>query len=183
MAVEFYIESADRPAQSGLADEEITAGELVYDDGAGLVRADFADGDVSGVAEYSEEYLSAFDEDDVADETYDIGDRVAYGGNADGDVVKVRTAEDNGTDPAPSIGHRTVVGLLDDSSTVASASEFKGRLVEEGYTDNAATTYDRATGNFIAVGVAYRPAKQNGDTVDTYDTPVRVIRFGEVKEN
>lgn len=187
MAVEFYIESADRPAQSGVANEAIKAGTLVKDDGAGVTLATFSDGDVDGVAEYSEEVLSARDIDDIADETYDTGERVIFGGNADGDVIKVRTAGDTGgNESAPSIGHRDVVGLIDTSAgTLSSTAEYEGRIVQEGYTDGEGTptTYNRSNGNFIAIGRAYRPAKQNGDTVSEFDQPVRVVRYGEVKES
>lgn len=183
MAVEFYIESADRPAQSGIANSAVVAGELVTDTGAGVDPMQFADGDFQGVAEYSEEFLSAEDEDAIADEAYEVGDRVIYGGNEDAAVIKVRTPEDNATDPAPSIAHGDIVGVVDETSTVASGAEFEGRVVQEGYTDDAATTYDRGTGNFLAVGRAYRPGKQNGDSVTDFDTPVRVVVFGEVKED
>jgi len=186
MAVEFYIESADRPAQSGIANSAVVAGELVNDAGSGVDPMEFADGDHVGVAEYSEEFLSAEDEDAIANEEYAVGDRVIYGGNADADVIKVRTIEDNGTDPAPSISHGDIVGVVDETSgTLSSQADFEGRIVEEGYTDGDATptTYNRANNNFLAIGRAYRPAKQNGDSVTDFDTPVRVVVFGEVKED
>lgn len=188
MAVEFYIESKDRPAQSGIANEAIKAGTLVRDTGAGVDLATFADGDFDGVAEYSEEFLSAEDEDAIADETYEVGDRVIYGGAEDAAVIKVRTITEttDGVTASPSISHGDVVGLVDQSAGDAPTSD--GRIVEEGYTndennDATTTTFDRASGNFIAVGRAYRPGKQNGDSVTDYDTPVRVVVFGEVKEN
>jgi hypothetical protein len=183
MATEFYIESKDRPAQSGIANAAVVAGELVFDDGSGVDPMEFADGDFSGVAEYSEEFLSADDIDAIADEEYQTGDRVIYGGAEDAAVIKVRTPEDNSTDPAPSIGHGDIVGVVDETSTVASAAEFEGRVVQEGYTDDAATTYNRGNSNFLAIGRAYRPAKQNGDSVTDFDTPVRLVVFGEVKED
>lgn len=188
MAVEFYIESADRPAQSGIANEAIKAGTLVRDTGAGVDLATYSDGDFDGVAEYSEEFLSAEDEDAIADETYEVGDRVIYGGNEDAAVIKARTITEStdGVTSAPSISHGDVVGLADQSDANAPTSD--GRIVEEGYSndeddDSTSTTFDRATGNFIAVGRAYRPGKQNGDTVSDYDEPVRIVVFGEVKEN
>lgn len=183
MAVEFYIESKDRPAQSGIANEAIKAGTLVHDEGAGVDLATFADGDFSGVAEYSEEFLSAEDEDAIADESYEAGDRVIYGGAEDAAVIKARTIADNGTDPAPSISHGDVVGIVDDTAVAGSGGEYQGRIVEEGYADSTPTTFDRSSGNLIAVGRAYRPGKQNGDTVTDYDEPVRIVVFGEVKEN
>lgn len=185
MAVEFYIESADRPTRSGVADSTVTAGELVNDEGAGVDPMEFADGDFAGVAEYSEEFLSADDEDAIADESYDVDDRVSYGGNEDGAVIKVRTPEDNGTDPAANISHGDIVGVLDETSgTLSSQDDFEGRVVQEGYQDGDATptTYNRSNSNFLAIGRAYRPGKQNGDAVNDFDTPVRVIVFGEVKE-
>jgi len=95
--------------------------------------------------------------------------------------VKIRTAEDNGTDPAPAIGHKTTVGIVDASALQGSAAEYEGRIVEEGY-DDGTTTFNRSNNNFKAVGVAYRPAKQAGDTVTDYDSPVRTILFSELKE-
>lgn len=186
MAVEFYIESSDRPPKSGIANSTVTAGELVNDQGAGVDPMEFADGDFAGVAEYSEEFLSAFDEDDIATEDYSAGDRVIYGGNEDAAVIKVRTPTDNATDPAANISHGDIVGVLDETvGSLASQEDFEGRIVQEGYQDGSGTptTFNRGNANFLAIGRAYRPGKQNGDAVNDFDTPVRVVVFGEVKEN
>lgn len=182
MAVQFYVEQSNSSYQSGLANEEIYAGEVVNNEGAGVTAAD-AQVNIDGLSLFSEEFMVGEDEDDVVEEKYAVDERVKYApveGTLRGNV---RTPEDNGTDPAPSISHETVVGVIDTSSTVASASEFEGRLVEEGYTDAAATTYDRSGGNFVAVGEAYRPAKRNGDTVSDFDTPIRVDFYAEPQEN
>jgi len=70
----------------------------------------------------------------------------------------------------------TLVGVVDDGSADAPA-EMVGRIVEEGYS-NGSTTFDRDTGNFIAIGEAYRPGQQNGDSVTEFDTTVRVELYG-----
>lgn len=186
MAVQFYVESADRPSQSGVANESIEPGTLVRDDGAGVNLLTFADGDYTGLALYDPEHLSAEDEDAVASGVYATGDRVRYHPSEDAAVVKVRTIKDDGDDAAPSISHGDIVGICDDSS--ADAPDSLGRVVEEGYaqddtSDGTANsvTFDRSNGNFLAVGRAYRPGKQNGDTVTAYDEPVRVVLFSEAQ--
>lgn len=191
MALEFYVEQADRSPKSGVANESIYAGELVHDDGNGVDVLTYAatDADAAGhvgLARYDTEAMAAKDMDAVVDEVYDTGQRVQYQEMEDSAVVRVRTPEDNGTDPAPSISHKTVVGVIDAAgATAASAPEFQGRVVQEGYTDNAATTYDRGSGNFKAVGVAYRPDKMHasvaGDQADSFDYPVRVVLFSDLK--
>lgn len=187
MAVQFYIESADRPQRSGLANESLAPGVLVSDDGTGVNKFTFSDGDYDGLAIYDPEYLSAEDEDAIASGTYDVDDRVRYHPSEDAAVVKVRTIADDGDDAAPSVSHRSVVGVCDDSDTNAPDSA-AGRIVEEGYTqddtDDATangTTFSRANNNFLAIGTAYRPGKQNGDTVAAYDEPVRIVLFSEAQ--
>lgn len=184
MAVQFYLESADRPPQSGVANEQISPGELVFDDGTGVKQFAFADGDYTGLALYDPEYLSAEDEDAIASGVYETGDRVRFHPSEDAAVVKVRTAEDNGQ-PAPNIGHRDVVGVIDDSDADAPAGHV-GRLVEEGYTadaddDGTSTTFNRSNDNFLAIGRAYRPGRQAGENVTEFDAPVRVVLFGEAQ--
>lgn len=188
MPNEFYVEQADRSPRSGEADEDIYFGELISDAGSGVSVLTFADANETvGLARSDLQAYAAEWEDDITEELYDASDeqrnRVQYHVLEDAARVKVRTPNDNATDGAPSIGHLDVVGYIDAAGgTVASASEFQGRIVQEGYTDDAATTYDRGTGNFKAIGVAYRPAKQAGDSVTDFDTPVRVELFSEVKE-
>lgn len=185
MAVNFYVESADRASQSGLANEQIAPGTLVSDDGAGVNLLSFADGDYTGLALHDPEYLSAEDEDAIASGLYEVDDRVKYHPSEDAAVVKVRTIDGADTDPAPAIDNKTIVGVVDESDADA-PSGAQGRLVEEGYTtdidgDGVSTTFSRANGNFIAVGRAYRPGRQNGDTVTKFDAPVRVVLFSEAK--
>jgi len=190
MALEFYVEQADRSPLSGVVDEVITAGELISDTGSGVSKLTFADsGEGAGLARYDATAFARNHDDDVRLPQYEPNDpqreRAQYQPLEDSAIVKIRTAEDNGTDPAPAIGHKTTVGIIDASGgTVASAAEYEGRIVEEGYTDNAGTptTYSRSDNNFKAIGVAYRPAKQAGDTVTDYDSPVRTILFSELKE-
>ena len=188
MALEFYVEQADRAPESGLANESIYAGELAFDDGDGVdvftyALADGADGNRVGLARYDAQAMAAETMEDVVEPVYDAGQRVQYQALEDSARFRIRTAENNGTDPAPNIGHKDVVGVIDASGgTASSADEFQGRVVEEGYTDDSGTTYDRSTGNFIALGTAYRPEKRPAptETVD-YDYPVRVTVFGEPK--
>lgn len=184
MAVNFYIESADRASQSGLANEAIAPGTLVRDDGAGVNQLSFADGDYTGLALYDPEHLSAEDEDAIASGEYEAGDRVKYHPSEDAAVVKVRTIDDQGGS-APAVGHGNIVGIIDEADVDAPAG-VKGRIVEEGYThdgdgDTAATTYSRDNNNFLAIGRAYRPGKQNGDTVTDFDAPVRTVLFSEAQ--
>lgn len=196
MALEFYVEQADRSPHSGVANEDIYAGELVHDDGDGVNVLTYAATDEDagghiGLARYDGQAFAREHEDEEREDKYVAGDpqreRVQYQPFEDSAVVRIRTPEDNGTDPAPDINHKTVVGVLDDGSTVASASEFQGRVVQEGYTDDAATTYDRSSGNFKAVGVAYRPdqnpAPVAGQQAEGFDYPVRVVLFSDLKES
>lgn len=176
MAVQFYIEQADRASQSGVADEEIDAGELVVSDGGAVTRASYADGRYDGLQLYDPEFMAAEDEDAIADESIEVGDLSRYHPDEDSAVVHVRTLHDNGT--APSIGHNDVVGIADSGTADADAADVDGRIVEEGYT-NGTTTFNRANSNFMAIGRAYRPAKQNGNSVTDFDVPVRVELFAD----
>lgn len=197
MAIEFYVEQADRSPHSGIANEDIYAGELVHDDGDGVDVLTYAatDEDAAGhvgLARYDAQAFAREYEDEVRENKYVAGDpqreRVQYQPLEDSAVVRIRTPEDNGTDPAPDIGHQDVVGVIDAAGgTAVSAGEFQGRVVQEGYTDDAATAYDRAGGNFKAVGVAYRP-EQNpapvaGQQSESFDYPVRVVLFSDLKES
>lgn len=194
MALEFYVEQADRSPHSGVANEDIYAGELVHDDGDGVDVLTYAATDEDagghvGLARYDGQAFAREHEDEVREDKYVAGDpqreRVQYQPFEDSAVVRICTVEDNSTDPAPSIGHKDVVGVVDAAGgTVSSAGEFQGRVVEEGYTDDAATTYDRASGNFKAVGVAYRPGRNSAAVEDpSFDEPVRVDLFSDLKES
>lgn len=186
MAIEFYVEQADRSPHSGLANESIYAGELVSDEGAGVSVLTFGDsGEGAGLARFDAEAMAAEDYDEVVEEVYDTDQRVQYQPFEDSAVVRIRTPEDNGTDPAPDIGHQNVVGIVDASALQGTADEFQGRVVQEGYSDGT-TTFDRASDNFKAVGVAYRPdqnpAPVAGQQAEGFDYPVRVVLFSELKE-
>lgn len=182
MALEFYVEQADRSPQSGVANESIYAGELVHDDGDGVDALTFADGTENvGLARYDAEAMAAEWEGDVVEEVYDAGQRVQYQPLEDSAILRIRTPEDNSTDPNPSISHRDVVGIVDASALQGSAAEFQSRVVEEGY-DDGTTTFNRGNTNFKAVGVAYRPGQRAGEAEDRFDHPVRVIMFSELKE-
>lgn len=179
----FYIESADRPLKSRVAAEDIHIGELVIENGSDNVRRVDAQNDsrFDGVADNprSGDHI-ALDDDD----TSNIGvylssenDRVVYGGSADGDIIKARTAEDpGGNESAPDISDGDVVGVVDTSAgSLSSTGEYKGRVVEEGYVDGDGTTYNRSNSNFLAIGVAYKPSPDpTSDTVNAYDEPVRI---------
>lgn len=189
MAVQFYVEQSDRAYQSGLADEALKAGELVYDDGEGVAAYQYGDGFLDGLLLYDAEFMAAEDEDAISDETLEVGDRAKYAPLEGALIGHVRTVPESnsGVTSAPSIGHGDVVGVVD--STVGDASaDMDGRIVEEGYTndendDTTSTTFNRSNGNFVAIGEAYRPAKQNGDSVTDYDVPVRVDFYAEPKES
>lgn len=174
----FYVESADRPYESRLAAEDITVGTLVNENGSDAFQntTQQEHGYIHAVAArpMSGEFIGD-DEDSVTGvpESYKAAenDRVPALPLTDGDTVKARTAADNGTDPAPSIGDGDVVGVIDTSTgSLASGGEFEGRLVEEGYTDGGGTptTYNRSNGNFMPLGTAYK----DGGTA--HDVPVRV---------
>lgn len=178
MAVQFYVEQSNSAYKSGVADEEIHAGEIVSNEGAGVSLGD-AQVPLGGLALFSEEFMVGNDEDEVVDEVYASGDRVKYA-PVEGTLRGYgQTPEDNGQ-AAPSIGHETVVGVIDTSAADAPAGS-AGRLVEEGYTAGS-TTFNRSNGNFVALGEAYRPGKQNGDTVTAFDTVVRVDFYAEPKQ-
>ena len=193
MALESYVEQADRSPHSAVANESIYAGELVQDDGDGADVLTYAASDEDagghiGLARYDAEAMAAKDDEEVVEEVYATDQRVQYQPFEDSAVVRIRTPEDNSTDPAPSIGHKDVVGILDAAGgDIASAAEFQGRVVKEGYTSDGATTYDRGSNNFKAVGVAYRPDQMHtpvaGDQSDSFDYPVRVVLFSDLKES
>lgn len=194
MALEFYVEQADRSPQSGLANEVIEPGELVHDDGAGVDVLTFADDAANAaLARYDAQAFAREHDDQIVPDEYDpaeeMRNRVQYQPFEDSAVVKVRTVENttDGVTTAPSIGHRDVVGYVDETDADAPASP--GRIVEEGYTndendDAATTTFNRANGNFKAIGVAYRPAGplNKGSNVSEFDDPTRVVLFSEPQE-
>lgn len=174
-----YVESTDRPNQSRIAGSDVVPGEAVAPTGSNTVRP--FDGSQDTLGEFlgvADNPLTgdqiAVDEDDTTEPLFEAAedDRVIYNGDADGDLIKLRTAGDTGgNEAAPAISDNTVVGFVDTSAGVlSSTSEFHGRIVEEGYTDGEATpvTYNRSNGNFIPVGIAYR------DEGAQFDTPVRI---------
>lgn len=171
----FYVESQDRAYRSYIVAEDMVAGELGAHDGSnGAVAFDeqsHAEEDFLGVAEaHRAGDQTAEDLDDTGAILFDASedDRASFGGDADRDVIKVRTIEDNGTDPAPDISDGDVVGVVDSSAVSDTGAEFTGRVVQEGYADAAPTTFNRSSNNFFAIGVAYR------DDADGFDEVVRV---------
>lgn len=166
----FYIESHDRPLQSGIAQEDIHVGTIVVRTGAGQVNlTDDVDTAADGVAAKprTAEFI-AKEPDETTNFKYDAADddRVPYADlDEAGAVFKARTISDNSTDPAPSISDGTVVGVAHKAD-----SAFRGRLVEEDYTDNGGTTYGPGgAGDFTAVGTVYR------DDSSGYDEAVRFV--------
>lgn len=175
----FYLESVDRPNKSRIAASDVHIGELVADDGSqGGVpfnASSHSAEDFLGVADNPRrgDYI-AEEPDETTNFLYESAenDRIPVGGDADHDVIKVRTAEDaGGNESPPDISEEAVVGVVDTSAgTLSSTSEYEGRIVEEGYDDgeSTATTYNRSNDNFFAVGVARR------DSSSSYDDVVRV---------
>lgn len=174
----FYIESYDRPPESAIVAEDIRTGEgLVVNTNGKAEQFDGSThtlGDFVGVADnpFTGDQIREHEEDDEDFEVYDVADddRVTYGGDADRDRIRIRTAGDTGgNEPTPDVSHKDVVGFIDTSAgTLSSTAEYEGRIVGEGYSDGDATTYSRANDNFVALGVVYR------DEANAYDDAVRV---------
>lgn len=175
----FYVESQDRAYRSYIVNSDMVPGELGANDGSGgavpFDAASHTEADFLGVAEAhrsGDQIALDMDSTEAIEFVAANNDRASFGGDADRDVIKVRTAEDTGgNEAAPSISDGTVVGVIDTSAgTLTSTDEYKGRVVEEGYTDGEGTpvTYNRTNGNFYAVGIAYR------DDASGFDEPVRV---------
>lgn len=171
-----FILSSDRPNTSAYASEEIQPGEAVAIDANGDAKLCTGDDDFTGLAAgmYSGEYVADTDEDwrnSYDNFAYDSTDDhpMPIGGDEDGAGLRMRTAKDNGTDPAPSIDGWTVVGVPAAGDLTTPNDTHFGRLVEEGYTSGAGTspvTYSRANSNFLAIGYA----KPTGPAVNTGDT-------------
>lgn len=191
MALEPYVEQADRSPLSGVANEDIYAGELINDAGSGVNLLEFADvNDTFGLARYDGFAFAREHEDEVREDKYvasnEQRNRVQYQPNESDARVYIRTINETttGVTSAPNIGHRDVVGIVDETDADAPTSE--GRIVEEGYTndendDAVTTTYNRSNGNFKAVGRAYRPEDPLGNAVTGFDRLVRVELFEELK--
>lgn len=173
----FYVESQDRAYRSYIVSTDMVPGELGGLDAAGTGAEPFDAASHSeehflGVAEAHRSGDQIADEDDTTEAISFLAsenERASFGGDADRDVIKVRTAEDTGgNEAAPSISDGDVVGVIDTSAgTLTSTAEYQGRVVQEGYDDGEGTptTYNRANGNFYAVGVAYRDESSEFDDV------------------
>lgn len=172
----FWIESADRPYKSAVAGEDILVGLLVEEQGNGTVTiVDDTSTSIDGTvaAPRAEAYI-AEEMDDASDfeykasvtDGYSLGGAhlVPFGGYEDGARVKARTILDpaDGDADAVAISDGTVVGVAQVADT-----DYHGRVVQEGYSDGV-TTYDRATGNFLALGKVLR------DESTSFDDVVRV---------
>lgn len=201
MALEFYVEQADRSPHSGVVNEDIYAGELVHDDGDGVDVLTYAATDEDagghiGLARYDGQAFARDHDDEVREDKYVAGDpqreRAQYQPFEDSAVVRIRTINEttDGVTTAPDINHKDVVGVVDE--TEANAPTSPGRVVQEGYSNNEdddadSTTYNRSNNNFKAVGVAYRPdqnpAPVAGQQAESFDYPVRVVLFSDLKES
>lgn len=161
----FYAESYDRPNHSGIAQEDIHVGTIVAETASGQVNnTDDTDTAADGVAlapRRGSYIAKEADETTTFEYLASEDDRVPYADlNEAGAVFKARTIKDDGTDPAPSISDGDVVGVPHTGD-----AEHRGRLVEEGYTDGAATpvTYNTSNNNFTVVGVAHRDESSGFD--------------------
>jgi len=181
----FYVESVDRPHVSYPVGEDVHVGELVTEVGGNYERFDAADhNDFDGVADdpQSADWISV-ELDEASNFLYESADneRAPAAGEADGDIIKVRTPEDTGgNESAPSISDGDVVGVIDTSAgTLNSTVEYEGRVVQEGYDDGEGTptTYNRSNDNFIAVGTALK------DSVSDWDEVIRVKVAGGDRSN
>src|SRR6056297_1067239 len=179
----FYVDEADRSARSGPVAEMVPVGtactrvdgvvELL--DGATNTRFDGV-ADAPRSAEYIAEEVDeasgfAYRPASMKDENdrggADIADRAPLRGDEDGAVIRIKTVADNGTDPAPNITADNEVGVA-----AVGTTEFEGRLVQAGYTDDGGTQYgDGGAGDYVALGTA------DNDSSTEFDEPVR-IRVG-----
>jgi hypothetical protein len=92
------------------------------------------------IQEHDEDYVAY---DDLWQ--YEAGENFYYQPLTSVDQIHPRTLSDNGTDPAPSLGDGTVLGVV----TINGETE----VVESGYTDNGGTEYSEGgTGDFVAIG-------------------------------
>lgn len=170
------IAAHDLPVQyQDTAKERILTQELVYMDADGIRKAEAADERVDGIPRLVHSG-GGMRPDETSDQPYryDDGDDIQYVTLQHGGNYKVRTPEDDGTNPAANVSHGEVVGLA-----AVGAAEHEGRIVQEGYTDNGGTTYGRdSTGDFVALGVAHIQPDVNdagARNVNAYDESVEFI--------
>jgi hypothetical protein len=136
------------------AGETIQEGEFVVQNGDGALEQFDPSADTlphgivvhnpqgDSIVEHDEDYVAY---SDLWTYNGNEGDRAYYQPLAGVDQIIPRTLADNGTDPEPSVGEGTVVGIV----TINGTTE----IVEEGYTDNGGTKYgDGGTGDFVALG-------------------------------
>lgn len=171
----FYVDEADRSATSYPAAETIVVGSActVVNETVELMDAD-GNATFDGVADspraadyIAEEYDegSEFEYKNISskvstDSGANVSDRVPLRGDEDAAIIRLKTAKDNDTDPSPSISNGDTVGVAN-----VGTSEFEGRIVESGYTDDGATTYDEDSDNFVAIGTAYKDSSSEFDDV------------------
>lgn len=177
MAME-YGYKADRPPVGDISSVDgILPGELAYlQEGGGLKRAAFADGRIDGVVEdFADAHIADHQHDfrsGIDQFTYDTGMMTQLSGYEDGAYMRVLTPPDS-IGAAPNIQAWSVVGVAD------AGSAYAGRVVEEGFSpDGGTTVYDRATGNFLPLGIAY--GNQHDVPETGFDSLVHVIRRKEL---
>lgn len=172
----FYAESVDRPHVSRVVSSDIYVGEIGAHDGSDKAEPfDFNNHDETDLLGVADNHRSGNrvvkDIDDTGGFTFQASedDRASFIGDEDRAVIKVRTAEDTGgNEPTPDVESDDVVGIVDTSAgALSSTSEYQGRIVEEGYSDDG-TTFNRSNNNFFAIGVVRR------DSANAWDAVVRV---------
>lgn len=174
------IEKADNGTRnSNVATEAVGPHEIV-EDANGVVRAD-GSGGWDGVALSFESAPWIHEHDEATGGLVyqsSQNDRVPYGGDEDGAVIRPLTIEEttNGVTSTPDIGEDSVVGVPD--TTTNDGPDSPGRVVEEGYSndendDSTTTTFDRSNDNFVAIG---RALPQGGGQLDVsgYGEQIRV---------
>lgn len=173
-----HIQEEEKSLDSELVNGTVEHGDLaVRESGGGMHSVDPAsDSRVDGIvpnllvgdhmAEHDEDYreIDGFTWD--GDGTIAGSDRAPIQPKAVSSVFVPWTIEDNGTDPAPSIGENNEVG-------VAKLSDGTTGIVEAGYTDNGGTQYGNGgAGDYLAVGRAQNIG--HGETLTDYESLVEV---------
>lgn len=189
-----YVDSEFQNLLSEYVSANTRPGEVIYLDPAngGLARPALgSDPRVDGIAAAPRsEAWTAWDDDDFRADYADFvykpqanysettadpaTDPMPFGDYTDGAKARLWTPNDQGDTtlfPAPNIGRWDVVGVPD-------ITEYEGRIVEEGYTadpdnDGVNTTYSRANGNFVPVGLAIAAADNVPQT--NFESLVHVV--------
>jgi hypothetical protein len=159
-------ENRDAPVNAQPAVMRIRVGELVQEVSEG-VRPAYGSGDrIEGVAIQRETGDAIAQEDDEPQGSFvyrpSDNDRALHAGKQNG--VRFRVLTPPSSVKAPDITHGDIVGVAD------AGSDHYGRIVQEGYTadpdgDGTSTTFSRANGNLLAVGVARESQAESDELV------------------